>query len=158
AREPAGCGERPSGQPIKSRPMSDPPEDERLERAVDDARRQAEGQATAEILALEQDLEGERREAARAPQEGQRRLDEAEAPAARPEAAGEAEDRERKLISERDEATAALREAREQLARLESEGAEADVQSDARRSERERELLEQSRAELEARIRREFEG
>jgi hypothetical protein len=108
--------------------MSDRADDERLERAVDEARRQAEERATAEILALERDLEREREHAARALEEVQRRLDQAEARAASGSSATGPQDREKQLIAER-------------------EG--------ARRSERERELLEQSRAELEARLRRE---
>ena len=59
--------------------MSDRHEDDRLERAVDEARRQSEEQAAAEILALEQDLDREREQAARALDEVERRLEEAEA-------------------------------------------------------------------------------
>ena len=44
------------------------------------------------------------------------------------------------------------------MARLERETEEERAREEARRSEGERELLEQSRAELEARIRRELEG
>src|SRR4051812_19729891 len=56
--------------------------DERLKQAVDTARRQAEERATAEILALEEDLEKERERSARSLEEVQRRLEEAEARAA----------------------------------------------------------------------------
>ena len=53
--------------------------DERLRHAPDTARRQAEGGATAEILALEEELEEERRRATRSLEAVQRRLQEAEA-------------------------------------------------------------------------------
>src|SRR5262249_61647436 len=69
AREPAGCGERPSGQPIKSRPMSDPPEDERLERAGRDARPPAAEPATPESPALQHGLARRPEHSARAPPE-----------------------------------------------------------------------------------------
>ena len=53
-----------------------------MKQAVEAARRQAEESATAEILALEEDLERERERAARSLEEVQRRLEEAEARAA----------------------------------------------------------------------------
>jgi hypothetical protein len=99
--------------------MSDRQEDDRLERSVGEGGRQAEEGATAEILALEQGLDRVREQAARALEEVERRLDEAEA---RGVSRGSGDPRDR-------------------------------AREDARRSERERELLEQSRAELEARIR-----
>ena len=56
--------------------------DERMQHAVEAARRAAEERATAEILALEDDLEHERQNAARSLEEVQRRLREAEEKAA----------------------------------------------------------------------------
>ena len=56
--------------------------DERLQHAVETARRQAEERATAEIMALEEDLEREREHAAKSLEEVQRRLEDAEARAA----------------------------------------------------------------------------
>ena len=142
--------------------MSERPEDERLERAVDAARRDAELKATAEILALEQNLERERERAARSLEAVQRRLEETESRAVDEGrgtgAAAESADRGRQLLAGRDEAAAALREIQEQLARLERESQGERAGEEARRSERERALLEQSRAELEAQVRRELEG
>jgi DNA uptake protein ComE-like DNA-binding protein len=53
-----------------------------MQQAIEAARRQAEERATAEIMALEEDLEREREQAARSLEEVQRRLEEAEARAA----------------------------------------------------------------------------
>ena len=52
--------------------------DPHMKQAIDAARREAEERATAEILALEEDLEKERERAARSLEELQRRLEEAE--------------------------------------------------------------------------------
>src|SRR5207248_6850841 len=125
-------------------PAAESPEDgerdERLKQAVEAARRQAEERATAEILALEEDLEKERVRSAKSLEEVQRRLEEAEARAAdtvtvtdararedaadwlreqRTDARRELETelerrvlaREKELIAERDEAAAALKDA-----------------------------------------------
>ena len=143
--------------------MSERQENEGRDQAVGVARRDAEEQATAEILALEQDLERERVRAVRSLDAVQRRLEEeAEARAASKASVADARaasaNRERQLIAERDEATVSLREAQEQLARLERDAQEERAGEEARRSERERELLEQSRAELEAEVRRELEA
>ena len=56
--------------------------DERMQHAVEAARRTAEERATAEILALDDDLERERQNAARSLEEVQNRLREAEEKAA----------------------------------------------------------------------------
>ena len=143
--------------------MSERQENEGREQAVGVARRDAEEQATDEILAMEQDLERERVRVVRSLDAVQRRLEEeAEARAASKASVADARaasaNRERQLIAERDEATVSLREAQEQLARLERDAQEERAGEGARRSERERELLEQSRAELEAQVRRELEG
>ena len=143
--------------------MSERQQDEGREQAVGVARRDAEEQATAEILALEQDLERERVRVVRSLDAVQRRLEEeAEARAASKARVADARaasaNRERQLIAERDETTVSLREAQEQLARLERDAQEERAGGEARRSERERELLEQSRAELEAEVRRELEA
>src|SRR3954452_6915145 len=127
--------------------------DERLQQAVEAARRQAEENATAEILALERDLEQERERAAKSLEEVQRRLEEAEARAAdnvsvtdtrgpgdapdwlgeqrgdvRRELEAELERRmlarEKELVAERDEATAALKDALERLERAENSAAD----------------------------------
>src|SRR3954449_11297176 len=63
-------------------PQTNGEPDERLKQAVDAARQQAEERATAEILALEEDLEKERERAAKSLEEVQRRLEQAEARAA----------------------------------------------------------------------------
>jgi competence ComEA-like helix-hairpin-helix protein len=70
--------------PVADEPPSAPAEqatngerDEQLKQAVDTARRQAEERATAEIMALEEDLERERERAAKSLEEVQRRVDEA---------------------------------------------------------------------------------
>ena len=144
--------------------------DQRMQHAVQAARRTAEERATAEILALEDDLERERQSAARSLEEVQRRLQEAEAKAAatatvtdvraREEAAewlreqrddvrrefeqevrGEAGEREGELLAERNEAAEALREAQERIKRAEADSAKA----------------ESSRAEAERRVRADSE-
>ena len=105
-------------------------QDQNLDRAVDAARREAEQRASAEIMALEQDLDRERENAATALEAVQRRLDDAEARATESSA-----DHERQLIAERDEATAALREAQERLAALQRDAEEERTREDARRSD-----------------------
>ena len=77
--------EDPPSPPSPARRPSTPTNgerDEHLSQAVEAARRQAEERATAEILALEEDLEKERERAAKSLEEVQRRLEEAEARAA----------------------------------------------------------------------------
>ncbi len=80
--EGAGPGEKggPSSPPAKEPTNGE--RDERMKRAVEAARRQAEERATAEILALEEDFERERERAAKTLEEVQRLLEVAEARAA----------------------------------------------------------------------------
>jgi hypothetical protein len=144
----------PAEQQAAAEPPSNGESDDRMKQAVDAARRQAEERATAEILALEQDLEREREKAAESLAEVQRRLEEAEAGSsgevsvtdarAREEAATwlreqrgdvrrelEAElerrmlAREEELVAERDKAEAQLKDALQRLERAESSGTDA---------------------------------
>ena len=69
-------GEPESGG--KAKKPSNGERDERLSEAVEAARRGAEERATAEIFALEEDLERERKKAAKSLREVERRLEEAE--------------------------------------------------------------------------------
>src|SRR5215204_7070393 len=106
------CDERAARQRIESAPMSERQQEgaeetrgERLELAIDAARRRAEEQATAEIHALEQDLERERERAARSLEALERRLEDAEARAQKTEQELAAEDarrsqRERQLLEQ----------------------------------------------------------
>src|SRR5215213_8061047 len=79
-----GAEDRPTSPPAgaSAEPRANGERDDRMKEAVETARRQAEDRATAEILALEEDLERERARAAKSLAEVQRRLEEAEARAA----------------------------------------------------------------------------
>src|SRR4051812_40498972 len=171
-RQQEGAGRAVASHPESplEEPATNGEGDEEVQDAVEAARQQAEERASAEILALEQDLERERELATRSLEEVQRRLNEAEARAAaggftvtdstaREEAADwlreqrgdvrrelEAElerrmaARESKLIAERDEASAALQEALERLERTEREGGDTEQA----RAEAERKVREQA--------------
>ena len=80
--------------------------DESLGTAVEAARREGEESATAEIVALEQDLERERERAADALEQVQRRLEEAEA---RAEETEQERTREEARRSERERRSSCLR-------------------------------------------------
>ncbi|MGH2957475.1 MAG: hypothetical protein ACRDL6_10825, partial [Solirubrobacterales bacterium] len=141
--------------PLAPGPKADPPangERGEMREAVEVARRAAEERATAEIIALEEDLEREREQATKALQEVQAKLERAEARVAETADAGTREEsadprhqqrdemrrqlereleremlaRERELTGERDEALRALRDARARIERAEAEGAEAE--------------------------------
>jgi competence ComEA-like helix-hairpin-helix protein len=117
------------------------------EQAVDSARRHAGERATAEILALEQDLERER--AARSLQGLQRLLEDAEARAAGSVTVTDAKTRE--------DADRRLRERTEQL-QAQIASMEADTEARVREAvELEGGRREEGRMELEQRIHREFE-
>src|SRR5688500_16277245 len=149
-----------TGEEIAIRRTADEPEtaaeaerDERMREAVEAARLAAEERATAEILALEEDLEQERMRSAQALLDLQRKLDEAESRAESskvPEGPEQKLDfalhheispREAELIEERNKAGQALREA---TARAEEAEAAA-------------ERAEQERLEAEERVRGEAE-
>src|SRR5829696_1813902 len=175
-----GADDRPSTSLPPDAPVERPANgerDDRMKEAVEAARRQAEERATAEILALEQDLERER--AAKSLEEVQRRLEEAEARAAgsinltdtrtredsadwlgeqrgdvRRELEAEMERRmlarEKELVAERDEAAATLKDALERLERVESAGADEETRAEAER--RLKAQIEAMESETEARI------
>ena len=165
-----GAEDHPAAGRSTSR-AADPPTDgepeAQVEQAVDAGPRKPEERATAEIHALEEDLDRERERAAKSLDEVQRRLEAAEAHAAgnvtitdvraREEAADwlreqrgdvrrelEAElerrmlARERELIAERDEAAAALKDALARLEQAESESGDSEgAREEAQRQVRE---------------------
>jgi DNA uptake protein ComE-like DNA-binding protein len=152
-----GAEGRPSSPPSE-RPAN--PEPESTKRAVDAARREAEEKATAEILALEEHFEREREHTAKALEELQRRLEEAEARAGNVSITDAREDEERERLQRE-----AGRQLDDEMRRLQSESdakieeALAKVESDTRaRIEREAERRltereEELRAEADERIR-----
>jgi DNA uptake protein ComE-like DNA-binding protein len=120
----------------------------RVQAAAELARREAEDAATAEILALEQDLEREQERAAQALEEGQRRLREAEERVREIE-----EDRARKEAEIRGAAAEWLRgQARamrhEAESQIQTEGVESVVATRIEELERERDGLKKALAEM----------
>src|SRR5918995_1839802 len=81
-RMPPESARQPNPEPPAKNPNDGTTGNERLKEAVEAARLAAEQHATAEIMALEEDLERERERAAKSLEEVQRRLHEAEARAA----------------------------------------------------------------------------
>ena len=136
-------GEPESGG--KAKTPSNGERDERPSAAVEAARRGAEERATAEILALEEDLERERKKAANSLREVERRLEEAESRATEGETTealrreierleGETEDRGRTAVQE------ARREAEQRVRSELAEGARNDVEVTAEIERRVRSL------------------
>ncbi len=120
--------------------------DERMEQAVEAARRQGEEHGTAEILALEEDLERERKRAAKSLEEVQRRLEEAEARAADSVTVTDARTRKEAADPLRDQRSDVRRELEAELEWLERPQIEALEAETAARIE---EAVEEERREAE---------